>query len=82
MADPPDIIWGAAKRLKRSEFSDESTPIEDDHLSFLEAGVPAVDLIDLEYYTRTGSVAWHTREDTSCGETDCELLINTVHLHA
>jgi glutaminyl-peptide cyclotransferase len=59
-----DIIWGAAKRLKRSEFSDESTPIEDDHLSFLEAGVPAVDLIDLEYYTRTGSVAWHTREDT------------------
>jgi Zn-dependent M28 family amino/carboxypeptidase len=59
-----NIIWGAAKRLKRPEFSDESTPIEDDHLSFLEAGVPAVDLIDLEYYTRTGSVAWHTREDT------------------
>jgi glutaminyl-peptide cyclotransferase len=59
-----DIIWGTAKRLKRPEFSDESTPIEDDHLSFLQAGVPAVDLIDLEYYTRSGSVAWHTREDT------------------
>jgi glutaminyl-peptide cyclotransferase len=59
-----DLIWGAAKRLNRSEFSDESTPIEDDHLNFLEAGVPAVDLIDLEYYTRTGSMAWHTRDDT------------------
>ncbi|MEN3337988.1 MAG: hypothetical protein V7647_1664 [Acidobacteriota bacterium] len=59
-----NAIWGAAKRLKRPEFSDESTPIEDDHLSFLDAGVPAVDLIDLEYYTRSGAVAWHTREDT------------------
>jgi hypothetical protein len=59
-----DAIWGAAKRLNRPEFSDESTPIEDDHLNFLEAGVPAVDLIDLEYYTRTGSMAWHTRDDT------------------
>jgi glutaminyl-peptide cyclotransferase len=59
-----EIIWGTARRLKRPEFSDESTPIEDDHLSFLDAGVPAVDLIDLEYYSRSGSVAWHTREDT------------------
>lgn len=59
-----DTIWGTAKRLKRPEFSEESTPIEDDHLNFLEAGVPAVDLIDLEYHTRRGSVAWHTREDT------------------
>jgi hypothetical protein len=59
-----DMIWGAAKRLNRSEFSDESIPVNDDHLNFLEAGVPAVDLIDFEYYTRTGSVAWHTRDDT------------------
>lgn len=59
-----DVIWAAAKRLKRPEFSDQSTPIEDDHLEFLEAGVAAVDLIDLDYRTRSGSVAWHTREDT------------------
>ncbi len=59
-----DAIWKAAKRLHHPEFSDESTPIEDDHLSFLDAGVPAVDLIDLEYYTRTGALAWHTRADT------------------
>jgi Zn-dependent M28 family amino/carboxypeptidase len=59
-----NAIWGAAKRLNRPEFIEESTPIEDDHLNFLEAGVPAVDLIDLEYYTQTGSMAWHTRDDT------------------
>lgn len=59
-----DAIWGAAKTLKRPEFSEVVTPIEDDHLPFLEAGVEAVDIIDLEYYTRSGSVAWHTRDDT------------------
>ena len=53
-----DIIWTAAKRLKRSEFIDRETPIEDDHLPFLQAGVPAVDIIDLDY------PAWHTADDT------------------
>jgi hypothetical protein len=59
-----DAIWGAAKRLKRPEFSDDSTTIEDDHLPFVEAGVPSVDLIDLEYFTRGGGMAWHTSDDT------------------
>lgn len=53
-----DIIWSAARKLKRPEFVDQATPIEDDHVEFLRAGVPAVDLIDLDY------PAWHTREDT------------------
>jgi glutaminyl-peptide cyclotransferase len=53
-----DIIWRAARELKRSEFLEESTPINDDHLPFLEAGVAAVDLIDLEYPW------WHTPGDT------------------
>lgn len=59
-----DIIWSAARRLNRHEFAPESTPIEDDHLEFLAAGVPAVDLIDLDYTTRAGAVAWHTADDT------------------
>jgi Zn-dependent M28 family amino/carboxypeptidase len=58
-----DVIWSAAKRLNRREFVDEATPIEDDHLEFLAAGVPSVDLIDLEYPDAT-SRFWHTREDT------------------
>ena len=53
-----DVIWRAARDLKRREFVQEATPINDDHLPFLEAGVPAVDLIDLEY------PAWHTSDDT------------------
>ena len=53
-----NMIWEAAARLKRLEFVDEDTQVEDDHLPFLRAGVPSVDLIDLEY------PAWHTAEDT------------------
>jgi glutaminyl-peptide cyclotransferase len=52
-----DAIWGAARRLKRSEFLEETTPIEDDHEEFLAAGVAAVDVIDLNY------AAWHRPED-------------------
>jgi glutaminyl-peptide cyclotransferase len=54
-----DIIWDAARREKRgAHFSAESTQIEDDHLPFIQAGIPAVDLIDLEY------APWHTAGDT------------------
>jgi Zn-dependent M28 family amino/carboxypeptidase len=53
------IIWSTAKRLGHSaQFLDEVTPIEDDHIPFLKAGVQAVDLIDLDY------PAWHTAQDT------------------
>ena len=52
-----DAIWSAARRLKRPEFLEEATPIEDDHQEFLTAGVPAVDIIDLDYS------AWHRPED-------------------
>ena len=46
-----DIIWSAAKRAeaRRRTSSAESTAIEDDHLPFLAAGVPSVDIIDLDY---------------------------------
>jgi Zn-dependent M28 family amino/carboxypeptidase len=54
-----DIIWDAAGRLKYGEyFLPSTTTIEDDHLPFLAAGVPSVDIIDLEYD------AWHTQRDT------------------
>jgi Iap family predicted aminopeptidase len=53
-----DAIWSAARRLGRNEFLSEETPIEDDHIEFLAAGIPSVDIIDLEY------PAWHTADDT------------------
>jgi Zn-dependent M28 family amino/carboxypeptidase len=53
-----DIIWAAAKGKELdSYFLDETTRIEDDHLPFLAAGVPSVDIIDLDYE------AWHTSKD-------------------
>ncbi|HJR59524.1 MAG TPA: M28 family peptidase [Vicinamibacterales bacterium] len=60
-----DAIWSAARRLNRPEFIDESTPIDDDHLPFLAAGIPAVDLIDLEYPNLSSPTTyWHTAHDT------------------
>lgn len=53
-----DIIWSHARRLGRREFVDDSTPIMDDHLNFLAAGVPSVDIIDLDY------PSWHEASDT------------------
>jgi glutaminyl-peptide cyclotransferase len=52
-----DAVWEAARKLKRAEFLEETTPIEDDHLEFLAAGIPSVDIIDLDYS------AWHQPED-------------------
>jgi glutaminyl-peptide cyclotransferase len=53
-----DIIWASAKRLGQRAFLAEDFAVEDDHRPFLDAGVPAVDIIDLDY------AAWHTRDDT------------------
>jgi len=54
-----DIVWAAAKRLGHgANFLDEPFPVEDDHIPFVKAGVPSVDLIDLDY------PAWHTAGDT------------------
>jgi glutaminyl-peptide cyclotransferase len=54
-----DLVWAAASRRGHDRvFVDATTAIEDDHLPFLRAGVPAIDIIDLDY------PAWHTPADT------------------
>jgi len=53
-----DIIWAAAKKLGHAAFMTETTKVEDDHLPFLAAGVPSVDIIDLDY------PQWHTAADS------------------
>ena len=54
-----DIVWATARRLGHgAHFLDDPFPVEDDHIPFLKAGVPSVDLIDLDY------AAWHTAADT------------------
>lgn len=60
-----EIVWAAAKRLNKPAFTDAITTIEDDHIPFLRAGVPAVDIIDLEYPNASRPFDyWHTAEDT------------------
>jgi glutaminyl-peptide cyclotransferase len=54
-----NTIWDAARKQQLdSVFINESTAIEDDHMPFLQAGIPAVDIIDLDYEP------WHTAKDT------------------
>jgi hypothetical protein len=54
-----DTIWAAARHQNLDDyFIADSTRIEDDHLPFLAAGVPSVDIIDLDYEQ------WHTAKDT------------------
>ncbi len=53
-------IWSVAERLGYSAqfINNEKFSMLDDHTPFLEAGIPAVDLIDFDY------PYWHTTEDT------------------
>jgi Zn-dependent M28 family amino/carboxypeptidase len=54
-----NVIWETARRQNLDDyFIPDSTRIEDDHLPFLAAGIPSVDIIDLDYE------AWHTAKDT------------------
>lgn len=59
-----EAIWGAARDLGyRQYFVNESQWLTDDHLPFLQAGIPAIDIIDFDYGSDQGSY-WHTAEDT------------------
>lgn len=53
-------IWNAAKNLgyDRKFIPDYKYSILDDHIPFLEVGIPAVDIIDFDY------PYWHTVQDT------------------
>lgn len=54
-----EIIWDAAARLGHGRhFVRDPLPVEDDHVPFLRAGVPAALLIDFDY------PPWHTADDT------------------
>ncbi len=53
-------VWGQAAKLGYSDYfiSTEKHSIVDDHTPFLQAGIPAIDIIDFDY------PYWHTVEDT------------------
>lgn len=50
-----DIVWSTARELGYgANFVNQDTKIEDDHLAFVNAGIPSIDLIDLDDYPQ-----WH-----------------------
>lgn len=58
-----DLVYTAASELGyQSHFFEFTGAFTDDHLPFIERGVPSVDLIDLQY--GYNNVFWHTAQDT------------------
>jgi Zn-dependent M28 family amino/carboxypeptidase len=58
-----ETIRGAAMRFGyQSHFFRLETSMDDDHMPFIQRGVPAVDLIDFNY--GYNNAFWHTSEDT------------------
>ncbi len=54
-----------ARTGSRAPFRGASGPVGDDHVPFLEAGIPAVDLIDFDYGPGPPPGGyWHTPQDT------------------
>jgi glutaminyl-peptide cyclotransferase len=75
-----DLIWSEAKTLGFSCFVDSvGYFVYDDHVPLQDAGIPAVDLIDLDY------PYWHTMEDTpdKCSPESLrkigEVLLTTIY---
>jgi len=57
------VIYQGASRLGyQSHFFGRALPMDDDHLPFVEKGVPSADLIDFTY--GYNNVFWHTPQDT------------------
>ena len=71
-----DQIWEIAARQNATVFSkDQGAYIQDDHLPFLEANIPVIDLIHYPFPDY-----WHTSEDTvdKCSSNSLEQVGNVI----
>ncbi len=58
-----DLVWNTAQRIGLSSIlSQTRAPVGDDHIPFLDAGIPSVDIIDLNYGPNNSY--HHTTADT------------------
>ncbi len=74
-----DLVYQAALNLGyHSHFFGRSMAVVDDHVPFLRAGVPAIDLIDFHY--GYGNTHWHTPQDTldKLSPRSFEIVGNTI----
>lgn len=71
-----DQVYATAQRLGYGSVfeNQDGPPIYDDHLPFLEAGVPFIDLIDFDY------AQWHTVHDLpgECSPRSLDIVGNVV----
>jgi glutaminyl-peptide cyclotransferase len=75
--DVVDMAWTKARTLGLKPFLDtDGYEIVDDHLELIKAGIPAIDIIDLDY------PYWHTVQDTpdKCSPESLE-TVGTLLLH-
>jgi len=57
-------IWSLGTELGYDQFKMVlGTSMYDDHVPFIEKGIPAIDIIDFEY-PGPGNAYWHTHNDT------------------
>jgi len=58
-----DLIWNTAVKAGSGKyFLGNETAMSDDHLPFVDAGIPAIDIIDFDY--GPDNAYWHTKQDT------------------
>jgi glutaminyl-peptide cyclotransferase len=58
-----ELVWDTARELGFAKhFGPSQGVIGDDHVPFLDKGIPALDLIDFDY--GPGNSYWHTPQDT------------------
>lgn len=58
-----EVVYQAASRLgDQSHFFARDNQVTDDHIPFVQRGVPCADLIDFDY--GYNNVFWHTSQDT------------------
>ncbi len=58
-----EVVYQSATRLGfQSHFFERDNQVSDDHLPFMQRGIPSADLIDFDY--GYNNVFWHTPQDT------------------
>lgn len=58
-----DLVWDLGEQLGYgAHFPRAQSGIEDDHIPFMKAGIPALDIIDFDYGPNNSY--WHTPQDT------------------
>lgn len=73
-------IWALANEIGYDQFQFVAgASMYDDHVPFIEKGIPAIDIIDFEY-PGPGNAYWHTHEDTpdKCSAESLEAVGVTV----